>query len=310
MKMNQTIQLLATFGSMGLTVLALAACSEQERSPAPVQRSLAEEWKILARTTVFFGHQSVGDDIVAGLRDLLAQERVPLRIVQADNALGLDPGTWGHGHIAYNGAPDVKLESFRETFEGDPSDLPGILPATAGAKDPDIAWMKFCYVDFHQRTDVHALFAAYRATMEAIRAKHPDTTLIHVTVPLTAAEPLPKALAKRLMRKPSSETMNGVRERFNDLLRTTYRGKEPIFDLAAIESTAPDGRRLLAQVGARKIPMLIPSYTHDGEHLNETGRVVVARELVTLLATVAQERELATRAKERASDARREASQP
>lgn len=308
--MSQTIQLLATFGSLGFTLLALAACTEAKAPPAPVAKPLGEEWKVLARTKIFFGHQSVGDDIVAGLRDLLGQERIPLRIVQTDSALGLEPGTWGHGHIAYNGAPEVKLESFRETFEADPSDPTGILPATSGAKDPDIAWMKFCYVDFHPETDVHALFASYQSTMEGIRAKHPNTTLVHVTVPLTAAQSLPKALAKRLMGKPSSEAMNGVRERFNDLLRATYRGKEPLFDLAAVESTTPDGQRLLARVGGRTVPMLVPAYTHDGEHLNEAGRVVAARELVKLLATVAQERELAARARDRAAEARREVSSP
>lgn len=289
--MSNMLHLICAIGASGAALIAMAACSGSEAgSERPAPRSLAEELKVLARTTIFFGHQSVGDNIVDGLRDLSVLERVPLEIRKTETALGLARGTWGHGHISYNGAPEIKLESFLKTFDESAADPTGILAGGTNAAEPDIALMKFCYVDFHSTTDVQALFADYQATMEAIRSEHPNTTLVHVTVPLTARQSFFKTMAKRLMGRPSSEDMNEVRERFNELLRGTYEGREPVFDLAAIESIDEDGRRLLVG-GDRSIPMLVPAYTDDGEHLNPEGRVRVARELVALLASVARERE-------------------
>jgi hypothetical protein len=59
-----------------------------------------------------------------------------------------------------------------------------------------------------------------------------------------------------------------------------------VFDLAAIESTRPDGGRETFEVEGRQVPALVPAYTDDGGHLNGPAAERVARQLVALLATV------------------------
>ena len=59
---------------------------------------------------------------------------------------------------------------------------------------------------------------------------------VHVTVPLTAAQSGLKSLVKR----PMGRAPDNVRlEEYNQLLRRTYAGREPIFDLARLESISP-----------------------------------------------------------------------
>ena len=67
-------------------------------------------------------------------------------------------------------------------------------------------------------------------------------------------------------------------------MRNAYRGREPVFDLATIESTRPDGRREAIRAGSRSGYALVPAYTSDNSHLNEQGRRRVAEELLVFLA--------------------------
>jgi hypothetical protein len=106
-----------------------------------------------------------------------------------------------------------------------------------------------------------------------------------VTTPLMRVQSGPKALLKRLLgRSPGRYGGNFARERFNDLMRQAYGGREPLFDLAAIESTRPDGRREVIRSGGRSAHALVPAYTADNAHLNELGRRRVAEELLVFLA--------------------------
>jgi len=43
--------------------------------------------------------------------------------------------------------------------------------------------------------------------------------------------------------------------------------KEPLFDLAAIESTAPDGTRASFMKDGKTYYQMVSDYTHDGGHL-------------------------------------------
>jgi hypothetical protein len=151
----------------------------------------------------------------------------------------------------------------------------------------DIALVKFCYVDFDAHTDAKALFAHYRATIDDLRARNPGTTFVHVTAPLTTMEGGPKALLKRLLgRAPYGIVENLRREEYNALLRQAYRGREPIFDLAQVESTSKDGSAVTVEWNGRVAPVMAAAFTDDGGHLNAEGRVRAARELVSVLAAV------------------------
>lgn len=253
-----------------LVALALALGAGAARAADPRLRA---ELEAVARRTVLFGHQSVGTDILDGLRDLSAEEGVPLRILEVTSARGAAPGTCAHVFVAENGKPELKLQSFERALEG--------------AAGVDVALLKFCFVDLLEGHDAEALFRRYQAALRALAARHPRVTFVRATLPLTAVPTGPKAFLKRLLGRdrPHLED-NARREQFNALVRTAWQGPEPLFDVARIESTRPDGTVESGELGGRQVPALVPAYTHDGGHLNPTGRRLVARELVRLLAQV------------------------
>jgi hypothetical protein len=51
-----------------------------------------------------------------------------------------------------------------------------------------------------------------------------------------------------------------------------------------VESTYPDGRRETCAHKGKTCYSLVPEYTYDGGHLNETGRKKAAEQLLILLA--------------------------
>jgi lysophospholipase L1-like esterase len=106
-----------------------------------------------------------------------------------------------------------------------------------------------------------------------------------VTLPLTTVQTGLKAFAKRLLgRAPYGTVENVRREEYNELLRAAYAGREPLFDLARIESTAPDGSAVRVRWQGAVAPALAAQYTDDGGHLNVEGRRRAARELIAVLA--------------------------
>jgi len=234
-----------------------------------VDADLDSRLQTLSRQRVFFGHQSVGKNILEGLDDLSHEAGVPLRI--EENGSLSAPGVV-HAYLGQNTKPASKIEAFSRALD----DGPG--------RGAEIAFFKFCYVDFSPDTNVQQLFTAYRVALEDVRRKHPRVTLVHVTVPLTVTQTGVKASIKRLLGKaPANELENVRREAYNALLRSAYEGKEPIFDLARVESTAEDGTRSEFERDGTRHPALAPEYTDDGEHLNTQGRRRAARALVDVL---------------------------
>ncbi len=77
---------------------------------------------------------------------------------------------------------------------------------------------------------------------------------------------------------------NIARNDFNKLLFEEFIGKEPLFDIAGIESTGYDGKRSAFKKAGKSFYSLAPEYTQDGGHLNETGRKRVAEQLLIFLA--------------------------
>ena len=217
----------------------------------------------VAHQRIFFGHQSVGANIVQGVKELSAKEGVPVFIKDQ--------------FVPENGDPLRKLASFK-AFVG------------TGSKY-DVALVKFCYVDINANTDAAALFDQYRRAINELRARNPRTVFVHATLPLTTVQTGPKAWVKRLIgRSPYGTVENVRRDEYNRLLRATYAGREPIFDLARIESTAPDGTLVTVTWNGITAPALSPAYTEDGGHLNARGRVLAAREFLTVLAQASSQK--------------------
>jgi hypothetical protein len=249
---------------------ALSSLAIATQPAAAAETGVRAELQKIARSRIYFAHQSVGANLIDGLRELAGQEGVALRIAEMPQASGVGPATFGHTFVPQNGEPLKKLENFR---------------AALGSASVDIALLKFCYVDINADTDVKALFARYQETIAELRAKNPRTTFVHVTLPLTEVQTGPKALAKRMLgRAPYGTIENVRREQYNALLREAYAGREPIFDLARIESTAPDGTAVRVTWQGQVAPAMSPAYTDDGGHLNAMGRLRAARELIAVLA--------------------------
>jgi len=239
------------------------------------EASLRIDLEKIAQRRILFGHQSVGENLLDGIKQLSATASVPVRVEEVNAASRVSPGVMGHALIAENEHPYKKLKSFEQLMERQRAGL-------------DIAFMKFCYVDFTPETNVKELFASYQATMDNLRKKNPGTTFVHVTAPLTVVGGGPKAQLKYFFGlAPLYGTMENMRrEEFNNLLRQAYKGREPVFDLARVESTSLNGKAESVKWKGSVVPVLIPEYSDDGGHLNATGKLKAARELISVLAGI------------------------
>lgn len=262
----------ATMLLVQLTVagVLVAASARPARAADP---KLRLDLEALSKRRVFFGHQSVGVNLLDGVRALAAREQVPIRVVEAPPGPDLEPGSIGHAFVGRNTDPGSKLRDFEQAL------------ASGAAMGAEIAMVKLCFVDVTADADVTRLLAEYQASMARVRAASPGTTLVHVTIPLTTVQAGLKGMVKRLLgRAPAGFLENARREEFNALLRAAYQGREPLFDLARIESTR-DGLAETAEWKGRVVPALLPELTDDGGHLNRDGQLRAAREMVAVLAS-------------------------
>lgn len=233
----------------------------------------------LSTIRIFFGHQSVGANILAGLADLLKGKTHPVVVLEHGAGAPLPPAFLLHAKVGRNEHPLTKCEQFRRILD---EELAGHI---------DVALLKFCYIDINEHTDVDALFAAYRSALDDLARRHPGIAFVHVTAPLRHTPGGLGVLAREMLGRPNRVKLANIRRnRFNDQVRQVYAGTR-LFDLAASQSTHPDGRRETFRKDGTTYETLIGAYTDDGGHLNETGRLVVARDLVRCLAAVARERQ-------------------
>ena len=268
-----------TLGLCG-AALCVASCRGGDVRQGAGQETAFREvpeaaWRTLAARRIFFGHQSVGDNIMEGVADLVREEpRLGLRVAAGTDALDGGTGVFAHARIGRNGEPGLKTDDFARRIRG---------PLRGKA---NVAFHKYCYADILEDTDVATVFDHYRQVMDSLRAEFPEVVFVHVTVPLVRVQSGPKAWLKQLLgRTPGRYGGDFARERFNQLMRATYGGREALFDLAAVESTRPDGRRQAIRSGRRRGYALVPAYTADGSHLNAAGRRRAAEALLVVLAS-------------------------
>ncbi len=229
----------------------------------------------LSEKKIYFGHQSVGYNILSGVNDILKDSpQVKVNIARISEPTALNSPILAHSSIGQNENPESKINDFARYMEK------GI------GNNADIAFFKFCYVDIVRTTDIEKLFSAYKDTMGRLMAKYPNTRFVHITAPLTIPESSAKAFLKGLVGK---EDNNIKRNLFNERLRKEYSEKGLIFDLAEIESTYPDGSRTFFTSGGKRYYTLVPEYTDDGGHLNEKGRKIAAAEFLRFLSGLAKQ---------------------
>ena len=231
----------------------------------------------VARSRVFFGHQSVGVNVLDAVSGVYADHGVSAPPIEQGRAEpGPNGGFIAHQFIGKDDKPLLKLEDFDRTMRG------------GMGRQVDVALMKFCSVDITTSTDVDALFARYRDTMAALERDFPNVTFIHMTVPLYTEQGLFGKLKTRLKtllgrRDGRGQPANVTRERLNALIRGEYAGRH-LFDLAAIESTKPDGTRVSGRYDTQGYFALYDGYASDMGHLNAVGSKIAATAFLEAIA--------------------------
>ena len=259
--------------------LILIGCKEKAMDPtaAAYQRLQGvpqEKWDTLAEKKIYFGHQSVGRNILDGLATVLEKHpSIRLEVRETTDAADFEGPVFAHSPIGRNRDPKGKIDSFRE-----------ILDSGIGEK-ADIAFFKLCYVDIERATDVADLVDYYDGALAELRGQYPDLTVIPVTGPLTNAAPGVKPLVKRILGMgPAIKADNIRRNAFNDHIRRKYSSL--LWDLADAEATTPEGAKVTFEEGGRAFQLLNKAYTGDGGHLNAIGSQIVAIDLLLRLAAL------------------------
>lgn len=265
---------------LGLFIILFLFCSKEKMDKESLELSInnssinIKAIENLASKKIFFGHMSVGYNILQGLEKIIEEDDrfhniKILELISDEDAIS-EPGIY-HTKNGKNGLPKTKCDAFlnflREKNRGDKI---------------DIAFFKFCYVDVERDYDIKKLFNYYNDTIDHVKNEFPNLRIIHVTLPLTTHGWGLKGFIKNLI---IGDLENVKRNRFNELIINRYRDSDvdTIFDLAKIESTLPDGLRCTFHYKGNNYFSLYPSYTHDGGHLNKHGRFYAAKELLNIL---------------------------
>ena len=260
--------------------LCIVSCKREEMTnPLSSENNIHNvpemAWRRLEEKKIFFGHQSVGNNIINGLTAVL-QENTDIKITineTKEPEIFINP-VFAHYRIGNNFDPSSKNADFSQTIEHISPEL-------------DYAFYKYCYVDIAAQTEIEKVFNAYKNTMNLLKLKYPKTTFIHITVPLVVVQTGPKAWIKKIIgREIGGYRDNIKRNQFNDLLRRHYEKNEPVFDLAAFEATYPDGRKMTFRQNGRTYFSLVPEYARDGRHLNDWGSKLIAEQLLIFLANL------------------------
>jgi hypothetical protein len=272
---------LSIIGVLTMFVTKIKTRTDTNKTTLPSIDDVPREyWAKLAEKKIFFGHKSVGYNIMDGIADVMNErDYIKLNVVEGCEPTTFDLPVFAHSQVGKNTDPISKIRSFMN-----------IMDAGAGGK-VDMAFFKFCYVDIMRDSDPQEIMDDYRAALEELKNRYPETKFLHITVPIRS---VPKGLKRNLKQSvklllgiPGALDDNMMRQRYNKLLRDAYSKTEPFFDLALIESVNPDGLRCYAARGTEKVNVMAPEYTDDGGHLNIQGRRKVAEQLLIILAEMA-----------------------
>jgi hypothetical protein len=264
-----------------LVAIALIwACSPKNTGEVKVNiEQVKADLQALSETKLFFGHQSVGRNIIRGIKELMQKSGVhTLHIIDAKKD-SLPEFYFAQANVGKNKFPQTKCADFAR-----------LIREKLGPDGVQFAFLKFCFVDVTRKSDVHEILREYRSTIDTLQQEFPQITFVRFTVPLKVKSAGFKSTIKRWLGKASTRDLdNAKRNAYNRLLKETFRGK-PVFDLAAVESTYPDGERETFTLKGQTLYSLVPRYSSDGGHLNAQGRQWVAAHLLHYLARLVKEK--------------------
>jgi hypothetical protein len=215
---------------------------------------------VLSTKRIFFAHASVGANVLGGIQALLDANSGAEPVIVDLAYPTPSPGALTTGKIAQIGWYDLNTHPWSKVAA-----FQAYMNTNGMGAVADVAMMKFCFVDFDAGADsvetaarATELFAAYQSMVSAVQAANPSVKLVHFTSALTQAG-------------------NGRREAYNNLVRAAYGSSGRLFDLADLESNGhsdSEGR------------VMDPAYNTGDDHLNTTGKAVVAQALLLFLANL------------------------
>jgi len=227
--------------------------------------------KALASKKIFFGHASVGYNILAGIKEITGNQDdfMSINIKETNKFDEINEPAIYHSINGKNGFPKLKCDNFKNL----------LIDKNLGEK-LDIAFFKFCYVDFNDTSDIQEIFDYYSNTIIEIKSRYPHLKILHVTSPLYAYSFTFKSKIKNFL---LGDISNIKRNQYNNLLKDKFKTVDRIYDLALIESTKPSGEREIFTYKGDEYFSLVKSYTNDGGHLNKYGQFIAARGLLEVL---------------------------
>jgi hypothetical protein len=160
----------------------------------------------LQNKRVFFGHASVGYNIISGVENIKANNDrfSKIRINDLKNNNEIAEGGIYHSVIGKNGFPKSKTDGFKK-----------VLQENGLGNRLDIAFFKYCYVDFDKDSNVGEIFDYYSKNIADIKKEFPNLKIVHVTTPLYAHAWGIKGFIKNLL---SGDVANIKRNEFNRLI--------------------------------------------------------------------------------------------
>lgn len=230
-------------------------------------------WTTLAGKRIFFGHQSVGYNIVDGLQAVMKEQpALRLNITETRKIADVRGPVFAHFPVGRNKDPYAKCDDFK-------------VAVAENSGKMDIAFFKFCYVDVVAETDVKGVFKYYNDTMDFLRAQYPQIRFVAMTVPLRTVNMSKSARMKRFLgRYVWGDDDNIKRNAFNKLVREKYGNGSDLFDIARVGSSYPGPEPAAFRKMGRGYEILSPALSSDGGHLNEAGAMTVASALLLHLA--------------------------
>ena len=149
--------------------------TENEKLIERIKGITSSQLDNLQHKKIYFGHQSVGYNILDGINGVLRENNLNvLSIRESKDANDFGTATFLYSRIGINEKPLLKIDGFAQNIEN------GIGGNAA------FAFFKLCFVDIDGTSDVGALFEQYRSMMASLRDRYPNKTFIHVTVPLVS----------------------------------------------------------------------------------------------------------------------------
>jgi hypothetical protein len=261
----------SVFKSLIILILLASGCKNDKGSMSnfnSMNLKISEKDLVkLSGKKIYFGHQSVGYNIVYGINLLVNESQLKYKVVEELPDTNSSPGFY-HTLNGKNGDPGFKIDDFVSKMEN------GV------GKYVDVALFKFCYVDFTKETDVKLLFDHYKNSMAKLKAEFPATKFVYCTVPVACNKGGIKTFLKQILGRNNGKVENIKRNQFNQLVHDEYDNKEPVFDIAKFESYE---NSCFFIEDSEKIYTLYPAYTSDGGHLNTIGSKIVAKGLLDLL---------------------------